>query len=540
MHDDRDGVQEDGHLDRETSGDDELSKEPRLFRSAGAIGIVTLLSRITGLLRAQCQAFFLGTSAMADAFWVAFMIPNLFRRFVGEGAMSTGFVPILTRYLRKGDREGFLALVEKFYTLWTVVLLVVTVVGMLLAGVVLGLCQSSWGAEKIDLAVLLTRWLFPYLFLVSLSAVGQAVLNASGVFAFPASVSMFFNLAVISLAYSLQFVFPDEDPVWFLVAGILIGGVLQCLVLVPSLWKRGVRFRPRLPVGHEGLSESLSLLLTGTFGAGIFQINTLVSTVIAMSLALDGAISSLRYSALLMEFVLGIFVFGLSTVGLTALSRHVAVDDEVAVRDTTSKVLRFTIFLTVPSTVGLELVARPVIELTLGFGAFDSGSVDLTLHALRFHALGLVFVGVSRAMTSVFYAYKEVGLVVRAAAVNFVVNVILCYVLSRTFLLHGGIALASSIAALAQAAVLTVVLQRRKGILVPREIFHSTLRAVLASGVMAAVCYGLLRFVEAAEGRWMLALWTGVTIAVGAAVYFVSSWLLGSQEMKLLLRRRSG
>ena len=143
-------------------------------------------------------------------------------------------------------------------------------------------------------------------------------------------------------------------------------------------------------------------------------------------------------------------------------------------------------------------------------------------------------------MTSVFYAYKEVGLGGRAAAVNFVGNVILCYVLSRTFLLHGGIALASSIAALAQAAVLTVVLQRRKGILVPREIFHSTLRAVLASGVMAAVCYGLLRFVEAAEGRWMLALWTGVTIAVGAAVYFVSSWLLGSQEMKLLLRRRSG
>jgi putative peptidoglycan lipid II flippase len=533
------------------SEENEATKEPRLLFSAGTIGLVTLLSRITGLLRVQCQAYFLGTGAFADVFRVAFLIPNLFRRFVGEGAMSIGFVPVLTSYIRKGDRQGLLDLIEKFYTLWTLVLLGLTLAGILLAGAVLASCpfdSDAWTPENIDLTVLLTRWMFIYLFLVSFSAVGQSALNAFGVFALPAATPLLFNVAFVGAAYGLQFVFPEadaRDAVWFFVVGTLIGGVLQCLILVPSLLKRGVRFWPRRPAGHPGLRESLTLLVKGTFSAGIYQINTLVSVLIAMSIVIPGekphgAIASLEFSTRLMEFVLGIFVFGLSTVGLTAIARQVVAEDHSGVRETTSKVLRFTLFLTLPSTVGLELLGEPVIDLIYNYGAFDDNghSVALTLQALRFHALGLVFIGASRALTTVFYAYKEVGIVIWVAGVNLIVNVGLCLWLANTPLLHGGIALASSIAAVVQAVALMVILQRRKKILVLTELALSTLRAIVASGVMAAVCLWLLRYVEAAEGRWALGAWTGVTMAIGAGVYFLVSWLLGSQEMKLIIRRR--
>lgn len=529
-----------------SSLDESETREPRLLRSAGAIGVVTLLSRVTGLLREQCQAFFLGAGPTADAFRIAFLVPNLFRRFVGEGAMTAGLVPVLTGYVRKGDRESLVELIEKFFTLWTLILIVVTVLGMLLAGTVLAVWPvdpGAWDPAKLELASDLMWWLFFYLGLVSLSAVGQAVLNAFGIFALPSATPLLFNLAFIAAGYGLQFVFPGPSAVWSFVIGILVGGVLQCAMLVPSLWKRGVRFRPRWPTAHPGLRESFSLLVKGTFGAGIYQINVFVSVLIAMSIPLEGAVSSLGYSSRLMEFVLGVFVFGLSTVGLTAMSRHVASEDREGLRVTTSKLLRLTFFISLPSTAGLLILARPIVDLILRFGAFDGAAADLTLRAFYLHAPGLVFVGMSRSLTNVFYAFREVGVVVRAGFVNLVVNLALCLWLSRTALEHGGIALASSIAAVVQAVVLVVVLQRRKKILLPRELIVSAFKTVLATAVMAAVCYWLSGYVNAAQGKVELGLWTGATILLSAAIFFGVAWLLGGAEVRTVLRvlrRRRG
>ncbi len=517
-----------------------------MLRSARAVGVITLVSRVTGLLRDAVRAHFLGTGAVADAFVLALQVPNLLRRLVGEGAVQSGVVPVLARVVHEEGREAMRALTERLYTLWTLALLAVTLAGIVLSGALLGQALeglSDWSPEKARLTVELNRWLFIYLFFIGLSALGQGVLNSFKVFALPAATPLLFNLCFIAagLLFPLFFANTEETAAWAFTAGVLVGGLLQFAVLVPSLWKRGVRFRPRWRRadgdGHRGVREVFRLLLPATVGAGVYQINVMVSVFIA-STVMGGAVSSLNHSGRVVEVILGVYVFALSTVSLTTLSQKAGAGDLDGYRDTASEVLRLVLFITVPSAIGLLVLRRPIVEVLFASGRFDDTSVELTVEALECHAPGLVFVGVSRELVTMFHAFKDTRTPMRVAVLNLVLNAVLCVLLSRTALRHAGVALASTLSVVVQAVALWWIFQRRRALIDMRGVAVSVGRALVAASVMGLACRAGLELLPADAGRLGLGAFVAIEVAGGAAIYFAVARLLRAPEVGVLLGRR--
>jgi putative peptidoglycan lipid II flippase len=515
-----------------------------IIRSALAVGLITFLSRITGLIRESTMAHFLATGVGADAFRIALQIPGVFRRLVGEGAISSAFVPVFTRHVQKQDPHEIRIFAEKFYTLWTAGLLAITLAGVALAGGILLSLQGivSWTPDRLALTASLTRWLFPYLFLVGLSAVAQGILNSYKVFALPSATPLLFNLAFIASGWLVAPLLEKEDVPYAFAGGVLAGGFLQIAILVPPIWKLGIRLRPRWPGGHPGVREVLRLLLPGAFGAGIYQINVCISSFLAMRIPAEGPVAALGYAGRLMEVVLGIFVFALSTVSLTTLSRQAASGDRPAFRATLSEVIRLTVFITVPSGIGLYLLRESVVSLIFRSGDFTPDSAALTIAAFEGYIPGIVIVGVNRILVSAFYAFQDTRTPVKVGAVNLAVNVAFCLALMPS-LAHVGIAAASTLAALVQGIWLVwTFTKRERDLLAAREILRSAARSILASVVLGGICLAFLQIAPAEErGKLVLGAWVLGTILAAAAAYFIAARILGAPEAGMLfqaLRRR--
>ncbi len=518
---------------------DSSVESSKLVRSASVVGIITLLSRITGLLRESLQASYLGTTVAADAFRIAFLLPNLMRRLVGEGAITSAFVPAYTQHLTHGGPDGGRTFAEKFLVFWLLVVTVMTAVGMAGAGWIV-LWGFGWGEfndpEKIRLTTELTRLLFGYLILIGAVAAIQGILNARGIFGMPAFAPVAFNLAFALVAWVLVPRLGQGQRAFAVSIAVLVAGVVQLLVLLPQLFLLGIRFRPTNPFNHSGVREVMRLLLPGTVGAGIYQLNVAVSTSLASRLG-EGAASSLNYSNRLMEFVLGIFVFALSTVSLTALARYAAADDRASFERTASEVLRLTVFITVPSTVGLYLLRRPVLSLLFEGGEFDQHSLDLTQTAFRWHVLGMAFVGWNRVLVACFHSQKDLKTPVVQGAVNMAIHLSLAYALSEG-MGHAGIALASTIAAALQTGCLLVILLRKmRGLRLP-GVVQTTWKTLLAAGGMGLACAGVLRLAwnPGINGKSALALSVSAVVAVGIAVFFALARLLRMGEVGMLAR----
>jgi len=520
-----------------------------LHRSAFIVGILTLVSRVTGLLREVVHAAFLGTGMGADAFRVAFLLPNLLRRLVGEGAVSSAFVPVYTGYLHeKGGREERV-FAEKFLTLWLVLVTLFTVVGIALAGWIVSVAfdRGSFRTEagKLELTVNLSRILFWYLLLIGGVAAVQGILHARGVFGIASFAPVAFNLVfVASAALLVPFIGQDRAP-YALAFAVLIGGVVQLLVLFPSLFASGVRLRPRYPLDHPGVRQVMRLLVPGTIGAGVYQINVVVNTALAARLPEEGAVSSLGYSNRLMEFVLGIFVFALGTVSLTELSRQFVARNLPAFHRTLDEVLRLCVFISIPSTVGLYLLHRPIISLLFENGQFGRESLELTAMAFRYHVLGLTFVGCNRLLVVAFHAQKDLKTPVIQAAGNMVLNVLLAYGLSEGPLGHAGVALAASLAAPCLTVPLLVILLRRMPGLPLRGLLVTCIKTLVASGVMGVVCFYGMEWAGTAttQTKVIQATIVATLIGAGAATFFATAWVLRLDEVRVLfsiLKRRRG
>jgi putative peptidoglycan lipid II flippase len=513
------------------------------FRSALAVGLLTLLSRITGLFRVTTQAHFLGTGPVADAFGVAFQIPNLLRRLVGEGAVSAAVVPVFARAASGQDRAQEKVFLEKFLSLWLVLVLAVTVAGVLFSGWIVGLL-FRWGsfrdAEKFALTVDLTRFLFWYLLFIGAAAAFQGILNARNVFALPSTSPLVFNLAFVAGAWIAAPGLPPGDRAFVLAGAVLVGGALQLAIMVPAVWRLGARPRPRWPLDHPGVRKMLRLLLPATFGAGVYQINTLINTAIAARLEDGGAVAALNYSNRFMELVLGIFVISLGTVSLSTLSRQAAEKDLAAYRATALDLLRLVGFVTIPSTVGLFLLRRPMLSLFLESGEFGAQSLEETASAFQFHLLGLCCVGMSRVLVNCFYALGEVAIPVRIGALNLLVDLPLAWILSATQLTFSGIALAASLAAAVQMLALLFALRRRAPQLNLLEALPSLFKTSLAAAIMGALVWSAAGFLRPEVGKPLLACLLFLTVAGGAAVFFAASSLLGMPEARMLRRLRSG
>jgi putative peptidoglycan lipid II flippase len=522
----------------ESTGAGDAGETSRINRATGVVAGATLLSRILGYARDMVMAYFFGAGLAADAFIAAFRIPNLLRRLFGEGSLSIAFVPVFSATLtRKGRQEAF-ALAGAAMGLLSLVVVAVAVLGVLASPLIIRLVAPGFVDEpaKLALTVLLTRIMFPYICFVALVALCMGILNVLGHFAAPALAPVFLNLAMIASIFVAARISPDPTVrIIGLSVGVLIGGLLQLLLQVPPLVKKGLRFWRELRLFHPDLKQVGRLMLPTIFGAAVYQINILVGTLLA-SLLPEGSVSYLYYADRLVQFPLGIFAIALSTAVLPSLSRQAAEENLDGLIDTFRHALRLVIFITVPAMVGLILLREPIVTLLFQRGDFDPATTRLTAVALLYYGLGLWAFAAVRILVSTFYALQDTRTPVVTATIAIAANIILGIVLMRP-LAHGGLALATSLASMLNLILLVAALRRRLGALGWRAIGKSAARTLFAAALMGAtILAGSRMFMPvAAGGTAGLLLELGGVIAVGACVYMALARIMGMPEVGAVL-----
>lgn len=506
----------------------------RLLRSTSIVSGMTLVSRVLGLVREAVFARYFGASIVMDAFIVANRIPNMLRRFFAEGAFSQGFVPVMARYRERHDHEEARLLVDAVAGTFGLVLFAITVVGVIAAPLLVLLVAPGFVGDdgRFDVATAMLRFTFPYLFFVSLTAFAGGILNTYGRFGAPAFTPVILNVVLIAAAMWLA---PQlEDPGMALAYGVFAAGLIQLLFQIPFLAKVRAIPRPRWRPTHEGVRRIGTLMLPAIFGSSVAQINVLLGGVIASMLDV-GKISLLYYSDRLMEFPLGLFGIALATVTLPYLSRQYANQSMEDFSRTVDWSLRLVFLIAVPAALGLIVLAGPLVATVYYGGEFTATDVRLAAVSLQAFALGLIGFSFVKILAPAYFAREDtktpvkIGLV--ALAVNFLLSVLLAWWLTRAGYeaTHAGLALAVSVAALLNAALLYRGL-RGEGILGGRPGWLTLLGRVLAAtAAMVLVLVQLARPLEwwLESGLGGRSLWLGVEVAAGAGVYFGVLLLLG-------------
>ncbi len=501
-----------------------------MLKSLFTVSSMTLLSRILGFVRDMVIARYFGASVGADAFFVAFKIPNFFRRLFAEGAFSQAFVPVLAEAKEKQGKARVQQLVDAISFRLLAVLMVFIGLGMVFAEQVTWLFAPGFAQEmeKFQLTADMLRLTFPYLLLISLVALSSAILNTYDRFAVPAFTPVLLNLTLIGTALGLSAYF--QPPVLALAWGVLIAGIVQLVFHLPFLWRLGLLPRPR-PVSDPGVNEVKRLMLPALFGVSVAQINLLIDTILASFLQ-TGSVSWLYYSDRLMEFPLGVFGIALATVVLPGLSKKVAVEDWHGFRQDLDQALRLIWLIGVPATVGLALLSGPLLTTLFHYGAFTDTDVMQAQKSLIAYSLGLSGFILVKVLAPAFYAMKEMKLPVRAAVIALVANTVLNLIFIWP-LAHAGLALATSLSAFVNAGLLYWFLTRNMNLFQPLpgwlwRFFQGSMGLLAMAIWLWWSTPGLAEWLEASAGKRVLWLTGLVFSAMGVygAVLFMMGWRL--------------
>ena len=512
------------------SGGPGVGEEARVARSAGKVGLATLLSRVLGLVREQVMATLFGAGLATDAFNVAFRIPNLLRDLFAEGAMSSAFVPTFTGIHERSGADEAWEFARRLMVTLLLALLAVCAVGYFATPALVRLFAPGFGAVpgKVDLTVMLTRVMLPFLPAVALAAAAMGMLNARGHFGVPALAPSLLNVGMIVFGVGLIPVCQaaGQPPILAMAIGVVIGGALQFLVQLPPLYRLGFRLRLEWPRLDPGVTRVARLMAPATVGLAATQVNLLVSTILA-SLLPQGSVSWLWYAFRLMQLPIGVFGVALATVSLPALSRAAVANDVRALKTTLSATLRLVLLLTVPAAVWLAVMSRPVVALLYEHGRFGLADTGRTAGALIMYCVGLpAFAGVG-VLTRCFYALGDTRKPVQASFVSVALNLALNLLLMGP-LAHLGLALSTSITAVANFLQLAFYLRRRVGPLEGRRMFATLARVLAASAAALTPCaLGLALLGERWHGG---AAMEALTVGAGAVVALV----LGYAALRLL------
>lgn len=511
-----------------------------ISRRVGTLGFFTSVSRVLGLVRDAVLAYAFGATGVADAFYVAFRIPNLLRRLVAEGALTVAFVPIYTEYLKKSRKQAYEVACVVF-TYLALFLAILVVLGVIFAPWIVKLIAYGFEADpgKYELTVYLTRIIFPYIFLISLVAFAMGILNSLKKFAAPAAAPIFLNLGIIGGALVLSHFF--GEPTVGLALGVLIGGMMQLALQVPALMKVGMLPRLVFKRKHPALKSLVLMMIPSAYGAAIYQVNVMIITLLASFLP-TGSVSYLWYADRVSEFPLGIFAVSVAVATLPTLSDHAASKDVKSFVQTINYSQRLSFLISIPAAVGLFLLAQPIVEVLFMRGVFDRSMAAATAGALRFFAVGIPFVSADRNLVPAFFALRKPRIPVTTATVALVVNAVAALILMRP-MLHLGLALAMSIAAACNFFMLLFMLRRTVGPLGARRIVSSVGRTCAATLVMALFIVGMVYYGELFTGAslWMSGLQLFLVIAVSVAIYGGMIRLLDAEDFGALvavIRRR--
>jgi len=516
----------------------------RLIAKTSVVSGMTLLSRILGLVRDVVFARFFGASLVMDAFLVANRIPNMLRRFFAEGAFSQGFVPVMARYRERYDHEDAREFVDSVAGTFGLILFLVTLAGVIAAPLLVAIVAPGFIGQdgRFELATLMLRFTFPYLFFVSLTAFAGGILNTYGRFGVPAFTPVILNVVLIAGAIWLAPLL--EEPGMALAYAVFVAGLFQLLFQVPFLMRIRALPRPRWALHHEGVKRVTKLMLPAIFGSSVAQINVLLGGIIASMLGV-GKISLLYYSDRLMEFPLGLFGIALATVTLPYLARQAANESHDEFADTLDWSMKLVLLIAVPAAIGLIVLAEPLVATIFYGGVFTASDVEMTALALQAFAIGLVGFSYVKILAPAYFAREDTRTPVRigliALAVNLVLSVSFAWYLTSIGFegTHAGLALAISIAALLNAVLLYRGL-RRDGVARHGKGWLWLLgRVSIANAVMWAVLGQLQR-----PGSWWLQVgtfdrisWLSVSIVAGASAYFVVLLILGMRVGDFRLRQ---
>lgn len=473
----------------------------KLALTTSVVSGMTLLSRVLGLIRDIVFARYFGAGLLMDAFLVAQRIPNMLRRFFAEGAFSAGFVPVMAQYKERHGEAAARDYIDAMAGTFGLVLFVITLIGVIAAPLLVMIVAPGFVADggNFDLAALMLRFTFPYLFFVSLTAFAGGILNTYGRFAVPAFTPVILNVVLIAAAIFLA---PRlEQPVMALAYAIFVAGLLQLLFQLPFLARIRTLPRPRWRPGNDGVRRAFRLMLPAIFGSSVAQINVLISGIVASLLPI-GSISYLYYSDRLMEFPLGLFGIALATVTLPYLSRLWANDERQQFSDTLDWSLKLVVLIAIPAALGLALLAGPLIVTLFYGGQFTSQSVTMTTFSLQAFAAGLVGFSAVKVLAPAFFAREDTRTPVRIGVIALVINLILGISAAWTMSARGiagphiALAGATSIAAIVNAVLLY------RGLRAADVIRHGSgwlaliVRAALANIAMVIVVWQMGRPME--------------------------------------------
>jgi putative peptidoglycan lipid II flippase len=460
-------------------------------RASGVIAAAVMLSRVLGLVREMLFAGLFGTGLMG-IFTVAFRAPNLLRDLFAEGALSTAFITVFSQKIEREGRESAWALASKVMTLVGVFMSAVSLLGIVFAEPLIGILAMGFDAPDAEAVVSLTRIMFPFILLVSLSALAMGMLNANGVFGIPALASSFFNMGSIlggaAIGYWIDPQFGDKALAG-LAIGTLLGGFLQFAVQIPSLLRAGFRFRPDFRWVDPGVAKILGLMVPSVIAASAVQVNVMVNTSFASFVGTE-AVSWLNFAFRLMQLPLGVFGVAVATITLPVVSRIAAGADRSAFGPTLGRAMRLAIFLTLPCAVGLIFLAEPIISLIYERGEFKAADSLQTGLALQAYALGLVSYACVKVLSPAFYAinrrWTPMFVSFAAIGINFGLNMWFLFSLG---LGHRGLALATALSATFNFVTLFLLMRVFAGPMDGQRLMGSALRCGLACLPLGAICW---------------------------------------------------
>ncbi|MEO8352109.1 MAG: murein biosynthesis integral membrane protein MurJ [Chthoniobacteraceae bacterium] len=525
-------------------------------RAAGVVGLAVMCSRVLGLVREVLFGMLFGGGRSMDAFIMAFKTPNLLRDMFAEGALSTAFI---TTFSKKIEREGVPAawkLANKVGTLLVIFMSIVSVLGVIAAPLLLSITASGFRTdpEKFALTVHLAQIMFPFILLVSLGAQVMGILNARNVFGIPAMASSFFNIGSIIGGVALAWwIDPSFGPraLYGLAVGTLIGGALQLAVQLPSLYRLGYRFHFDFDWRDPGVGDVLRQMGPAIIAASSVQVNVMINGAFASWLE-DGTAYRLTVAFRLMQLPLGLFGVALGTVTLPLVSRMAAQGNMAGFSGALSRGMRLALLLTIPSTVGLVLLARPIIGLIYEHGNFSAHAADQAALGLQGYALGLCAYSALKVLTPAFYAIDRRRTPMMIGFLSIAINCGLNYLFAFVFKLGiHGLGLATGCVATLNFVLLYWLMRRATGQLQTRQFIVTAVKLIIPAALLVGICW--LASATVLSGWHALPLWQKAvrlftTIGLGGAAYFGSAMLFRIEEIqdltalvkRKLLRRPAG
>jgi putative peptidoglycan lipid II flippase len=524
-----------------------LTDKKHILKSASIISLVTIVSRILGYVREQRITLLLGTTPVADAYYLAYRIPNLFRRLVAEGSMTASFIPVFTTYMREKSKEEVWEFANKLF--WTLALVValITVLGMVFSPQVVHLFagKNIEGSQAVEL----NRIVFPYLFFVALAALAMGILNCFHVFGLPAATPVFLNLATILFTFAVvrsHF----KDSATAIVVGVLVGGVLQFLIQVPLLVQKGMKFSFGISFSHPGIRNVARLMIPRLFGIGIGQINLFVDTRFATALIMPiGSLAALTIADRTMELVLGGYAIAVATAILPMMSHQAAANDYESLKKTLAFAVRIVAFITVPAALGLMILREPIIRVLFQYGQFHAESTRLTARALLYYAIGLPALATVKLVVPAFYSTGDTKTPVIVASISLIINVLLNIVFIQFFfkrVQNGGPALATAIACFFDFFALFIIFRLRYGAMGTMDILRSFAKTSFCASLMGVACwFGNKYTAFTVHSRFVIQLLVFSGLIAGATVLYLGlAWLFRCHEIQevygIATRRRAG